>query len=111
MRFCYVTPGSRTPRRYNCQPDLVERAIEEKLCRIAQEMSLPEPSKAEMDAAKARERDRVRPQFNSTHYGTPTYCQLAEACAEEGQYDFLLTVNPLRVVGGTGSPVNPVAVL
>jgi uncharacterized repeat protein (TIGR01451 family) len=25
MRFCYVTPGSRTPRRYRCQPDLVEQ--------------------------------------------------------------------------------------
>ena len=36
---------------------------------------------------------------------------LAEACAEENQYDFMLTVNPLRVVGGTGSPVNPVAVV
>ncbi len=36
---------------------------------------------------------------------------LAEACAEEGRYEFLLTVNPLRVVGGTGSPVNPVAIL
>ena len=36
---------------------------------------------------------------------------LAEACAQAGRYEFLLTVNPLRVVGGTGSPVNPVAVL
>jgi len=26
MRFCYVTPGSRTPRRYRCQPDLAEQA-------------------------------------------------------------------------------------
>jgi uncharacterized repeat protein (TIGR01451 family) len=26
MRFCYVTPGSRTPRRFRCQPDLAERA-------------------------------------------------------------------------------------
>ena len=34
---------------------------------------------------------------------------LAEACAEENRYEFMLTVNPLRVVGGTGSPVNPVA--
>ena len=36
---------------------------------------------------------------------------LAEACAEAGRYEFMLTVNPLRVVGGTGSPVNPVAIL
>jgi kynurenine formamidase len=34
---------------------------------------------------------------------------LAEACAEEGRYEFMLTVAPLRVVGGTGSPVNPIA--
>ena len=34
---------------------------------------------------------------------------LAEACAEEGRYEFMLTINPLRVVGGTGSPVNPIA--
>ena len=36
---------------------------------------------------------------------------LAEACAQAGRYEFLLTINPLRVVGGTGSPVNPVAIL
>ena len=34
---------------------------------------------------------------------------LADVCAEEGRYEFMLTVNPLRVVGGTGSPVNPIA--
>ena len=35
---------------------------------------------------------------------------LAEACAEEGRWEFLLTVNPLHIRGGTGSPVNPIAV-
>ena len=35
---------------------------------------------------------------------------LANACAEEGRYDFMLTINPLKVIGGTGSPVNPIAV-
>lgn len=35
---------------------------------------------------------------------------LAEACAEQGRYEFMLSVNPLRVIGGTGSPVNPIAV-
>ena len=35
---------------------------------------------------------------------------LTEACAEEGRYEFMLTVNPLNVIGGTGSPVNPIAV-
>ena len=36
---------------------------------------------------------------------------LAIACAEEGRYEFMLTIAPLKVVGGTGSPVNPIAVL
>ena len=35
---------------------------------------------------------------------------LANACAQEGRYEFMLTINPLNVVGGTGSPVNPIAV-
>ena len=35
---------------------------------------------------------------------------LAEVCAEESRYEFLLTINPLNVIGGTGSPVNPIAV-
>jgi kynurenine formamidase len=34
---------------------------------------------------------------------------LADACAEEGRHEFLLMVLPLVVEGGTGSPVNPVA--
>ena len=35
---------------------------------------------------------------------------LANVCAEEGRYEFMLTINPLNVIGGTGSPVNPIAV-
>lgn len=34
---------------------------------------------------------------------------LANACAAEGRYEFMLTIAPLRVVGGTGSPANPIA--
>ena len=34
---------------------------------------------------------------------------LAEACVEEGRYEFMLMILPLKVVGGTGSPVNPIA--
>lgn len=34
---------------------------------------------------------------------------VAETCAEEGRYEFMLTIAPLRVVGGTGSPANPIA--
>ncbi len=35
---------------------------------------------------------------------------LAKACAEDGRYEFMLSISPLNVAGGTGSPVNPIAV-
>jgi kynurenine formamidase len=35
---------------------------------------------------------------------------LARACEEERRWEFLCVVAPLRVPGGTGSPVNPIAV-
>ncbi len=34
---------------------------------------------------------------------------LGETAAELGQWEFLLTVAPLPVGGGTGSPLNPIA--
>jgi kynurenine formamidase len=36
---------------------------------------------------------------------------LSHACGEAGTFEFLLVVAPLIVLGGTGSPVNPIAVL
>jgi hypothetical protein len=76
MRFCYVTPGSRTPRRYECQPDLVENAVRALF-------NHGDLSLAERDSWLASEQLRVEPEFNSTRYGTPTYCQLTHTCAEE----------------------------
>ena len=35
---------------------------------------------------------------------------LARACADEGRWDFLLTVAPLVLSHGTGAPVNPIAI-
>lgn len=35
---------------------------------------------------------------------------LADDCAEDGQYEFLLVAKPLAVVGGVGSPPNAVAI-
>jgi hypothetical protein len=78
VRFSYVRPGSRTPRRYHCQPDLVDEAVELQVHR-------GELAPAEGHAVRARERQRVRPVFNSVRYGTPTYCQLADDCAPEIQ--------------------------
>jgi hypothetical protein len=63
VRFCYVPPDSRTPRRYHCQPDLAVQRV---------------------DAAHAEEeRRRVTPDFTSTRFADAGYCQLARDCADE----------------------------
>jgi hypothetical protein len=58
IRFCYVPPGSRTPPRYECQPDRATAGL------TGQEAVL-----AGM---------RVRPQFMSVRYGTPDYARLSD---------------------------------
>ena len=75
IRFCYIHPGSRTPRRYECQPDAVVAAV----------AALPagQMTPAERNVFSHNEQWRARPQFNSTRYGAPGYCQLASSCAKE----------------------------
>jgi hypothetical protein len=70
MRFCYLPPGSRTPRRTNCQPDTALAAA------IARGFA---PDGPEVQ----RERERVQPQFTSRRYGSPAYCQLGAGCPAE----------------------------
>lgn len=41
----------------------------------------------------------------------PTFESLAAACAERGRWEFLATIAPLKLERGTGSPVNPLAML
>jgi hypothetical protein len=53
LRFSYVPPGSRTPRRYECEPSSDDDAL------------------------------RVQPQFTSERYGDPAYCQLSLRCPSE----------------------------
>jgi hypothetical protein len=86
MRFCYVPPGCRTPRRFDCQPDLAEKLAD----KTAKEQILklnPKATEAEIMAAQDRAREaarqRVCPQFTARRYGRPGYAQLAETCAEE----------------------------
>jgi hypothetical protein len=78
VRFCSVLPGSRTPRRFHCQPDLAERAEQAEQAETA---GIADP--AERAAARDRARQRVRPQFESRRYGTPAYGRLALTCAAE----------------------------
>ncbi|MEV0603455.1 hypothetical protein AB0I82_29745 [Streptomyces sp. NPDC050315] len=54
IRYSYVTPGSRTPRRYRCLPDLVG----------------------------AEQAGAVRPVLRSERYGTPAYGQLTAPRAD-----------------------------
>ena len=35
---------------------------------------------------------------------------LAETAAQENRWEFMLTASPIPVDGGTGSPLNPIAV-
>lgn len=78
IRFCYVPPGSITPRRYECQPDMVEAAARDALLKCD-----PSATQLQITAAQAGEDLRVQPQFNSKRYGNPAYCQLADYCASE----------------------------
>ena len=72
VRFCYVPKGSRTPRRYHCQPDLVERAV----------LDSASPGQ-NVDAPLAAEERRVVPRFRSRRYGDATYAQLTPCTAPE----------------------------
>jgi hypothetical protein len=76
VRFCYVPRGSRTPRRFECQPDLVVRAV-------VDSFQKGDIGAADRDALCESERLRVEPEFNGTRFGTPDYCQLADTCADE----------------------------
>lgn len=60
LRFSSYVPGLRTPRRFNCQPDLADPGL-----------------------ADPGERERVRPRFRSVRYGAPDYARLADTCAQE----------------------------
>lgn len=62
VRFSYVPPGSITPQRYRCQPDLA----------------------LDVDGLAAAERARIEarlmPSFTSIHYHDPGYAQLGFQC-------------------------------
>jgi hypothetical protein len=74
VRFCSVAADFelRTPRRYHCQPDLVDAAVRDRL-----------PTGNDREGAIEEERERVRPEFTSVRYGRPDYAQLARTCAPE----------------------------
>lgn len=92
VRFCYVPPGSRTPQRYNCQPELAVRDARERgetelhadpafaaLTLAQQAAALAELREQVRDATEVR----VRPQFTGRRYGQPGYMQLGRHCPPE----------------------------
>jgi hypothetical protein len=78
VRFSYVPPGSQTPRRYHCQPDLaIEKAIDERLALN------PVITQAERDQIRNVVESEMVPSFTARRYGLPSYAQLALRCPEE----------------------------
>lgn len=55
VRYCWVPPGSRVPRRFHCQPEVPDGTPQAEMAIIAA---------------------RLAPRFTSTVYGRPAYCQL-----------------------------------
>jgi hypothetical protein len=76
VRFSYVPPGSLTPRRYRCQPDL------EMAARIDQaEKAANGPiTQAQVNAIRAEVLSWLAPSFSSLRQGTPNYAQLRGSC-------------------------------
>jgi hypothetical protein len=73
MRFCYVPPGCRTPRRYRCQPDEVIAIVKARVT--------ADPTKQASEIAC--ETLRVEPRFTARRYGRPAFAQLSFDCAAE----------------------------
>lgn len=69
MRFCYVPPGCRTPKRYHCQPDTAIHVLN------TPQLAPPQ--------AISNEQLRLIPQFTDRRYGLPGYGQLGQHCADE----------------------------
>jgi hypothetical protein len=72
VRFSSIADGSKTPRRFRCQPNLA-LAKQEQL-----EALVPLPAD-EYETIKLR----LRPAFTSQRYGQPAFGQLASSCADE----------------------------
>jgi hypothetical protein len=71
VRFSFVPRGSRTPKRYRCQPDL--RIAADLEAALTANPALTQP---EQDAIKAYVATWLVPQFVAVEYGQPEYCQL-----------------------------------
>jgi len=78
VRFSFLPPGARTPRRYRCQPDLAIRTA-----LTAARKDNPLLGLAAKASIATRVRDRVRPGFSELRYGRAAYCLLRPSCPRE----------------------------
>jgi hypothetical protein len=76
VRFSFVPLGSRTPRRYECQPDAARLLVEDGFA------GKPDLAIGRANALAIVDL-RVRPRFDSVRYRTPAYARLAELCPVE----------------------------
>lgn len=77
-RFSYLPPGSRTPRRYRCQPDL---EIEVELLALAA-LTGTAPTDAERQEVAARVGRWLVPVWTTRRWGQPGFAQLHAHCPE-----------------------------
>lgn len=75
VRFSYVPPGSRVPRRYRCQPDL---EIEQEIADALKENPLL--TAAEKNEITSSVQGSLGPSFKAVSYGSPFYAQLHLGC-------------------------------
>jgi len=75
VRFSFVPHGSRTPRRYRCQPDFeTEKAIRKAKDRAKAE-GMPLGS-SDLDDIRTEIRAWLVPSFTAEDYGQPGYAQI-----------------------------------
>jgi len=70
VRFCYLAPGSRTPRRTSCQPDVA-------LTRVGAEIAAGSLAARDRGRLEALAAARLVPRFDSVQFGQPAYARLA----------------------------------
>ena len=81
VRFSFVSPGSQTPRRFRCQPELaITAAVEQAQEEVGRML---DPAKEE--AITLQTLGRLSPTFTSTRYSDPAYGQASLTCPAEIQ--------------------------
>jgi hypothetical protein len=81
VRFCYMTPDSRTPKRYLCQPDLALGAVDVEVSRRKELSDSQRVALAPL--LKATALLRVAPAFASMRYGSANYLRLSDCAGPE----------------------------